>query len=400
MDVGELFTAIKQHPILTYITYFDLVTFIRHASLLKDDILQPQPQCISVAHAPDVLSDSMTTFLATSLDMSSNAVNTLWYIVKDLIWDLPMSAEDEVVFKCHGHKLGLVGRILYSPVKTCINHDCTAWQHGTLLKKEEQCCIIIFTHKCNTNYQSNYSVKDQLQTYNGSIPQYIQCLVTNCGHLYGIAQVRHNLSGDTDLGHWQFGNTIMTEQVWDCFAILALLDDHQLWGKQLLDSRAVPLHNAKILLRTIVIISVQLNITTLSQSVLWSISLLIATSAEEDIPLRDIEEWYKHDMASGAIHFHQALTTMLTGVLDHHADGCSAKDPPSKIKATFQNQHTNNEQLVVHPCGIISSRGTMYHHEAISNVLIMIEKMFSLPHARKPQHMIHDSNCNAMHCMK
>ncbi|KAG1765463.1 hypothetical protein EV702DRAFT_981518 [Suillus placidus] len=26
--------------------------------------------------------------------------------------------------------------------------------------------------------------------------------------------------------------------------------------------------------------------------------------------------------------------------------------------------------------------------------------MFSLPHARKPQHMIYDSNCNAMHCMK
>ncbi|KAG2339706.1 hypothetical protein BDR05DRAFT_891416, partial [Suillus weaverae] len=148
------------------------------ASLLKDNILQPQPQRISVAHAPYVLSDSVTTFLATSLDMSSNAVDTLWYIVKDLIWDLPMSAEasaeDEVVFKCHDHKLGLVGCTLYPPVKTCINHDCTAWQHGTLLKKEEQCCVVIFTHKCNTNYQSNYSIKDQLCTYYGGIPQHIQ----------------------------------------------------------------------------------------------------------------------------------------------------------------------------------------------------------------------------------
>ncbi|KAG2340479.1 hypothetical protein BDR05DRAFT_836046, partial [Suillus weaverae] len=184
---------IKQHPILADITYFDLVTFIRHASLLKDDILQPQPQCISVAHAPDVLSDSVMTFLATSLDMSSNAVDTLWYIVKDLVWDLPTSAEasaeDEVAFKHHGHKLGLVGRTLYPPVKTCINHDCTAWQHGTLLKKEEQCRVVIFTHsegtkpawtvhlkcrECNTNYQSNYSIKDQLRTYYGGIPQHIQ----------------------------------------------------------------------------------------------------------------------------------------------------------------------------------------------------------------------------------
>ncbi|KAG2340478.1 hypothetical protein BDR05DRAFT_1034938 [Suillus weaverae] len=127
-----------------------------------------------------------------------------------------------------------------------------------------------------------------------------------------------------------------------------------------------------------------------------SISLPIATSAEEDIPLQDINEWYEHDMASGTVCFCQALTTTSTGVSDHHADGCSAKDPPSKIKATFRRQRTNNKQLIIHPCGIISGHGTMYHHEAVSNVLIMIEKMFSLLRAHKPQHMIYDSNCNAL----
>ncbi|KAG1803069.1 uncharacterized protein BJ212DRAFT_1285468, partial [Suillus subaureus] len=120
------------------------------ASLLKDDVLQPQPQRIPVSHAPDVLPDSVTKFLATSLNMSSNAVDNLWYIVKDLVWELLMSAEasteDEVVFRLHGHKIGLVGCTLYPPVKTCINHGCTTWQHGTLLKKEEQRWIIIFTH--------------------------------------------------------------------------------------------------------------------------------------------------------------------------------------------------------------------------------------------------------------
>ncbi|KAG2108675.1 uncharacterized protein F5147DRAFT_799464, partial [Suillus discolor] len=260
MDVGHLFNAIKKHPVLACITYVDLASFIRRASLLKDDILQPQPQRISVSHAPDVLPDSVTKFLAMSLDMSSDAVDNLWYIVKDLVWELPMSAEtsaeDEVAFKLHGYELGLVGCTLYPPVKTCINHDCTAWQHGTLLKKEEQRRIVIFTHsegakpawtvhlkcrECNTNYQFNYSVKDQLRTYYSGIPQHIQVSdhqfvelnlamhwmdlmqiavsATNCGHLYGIAQTRRT-HDDTD--HWQFGNVITTEQVWDCFVILAL----------------------------------------------------------------------------------------------------------------------------------------------------------------------------------
>ncbi|KAG1896398.1 uncharacterized protein F5891DRAFT_912767, partial [Suillus fuscotomentosus] len=48
---------------------------------------------------------------------------------------------------------------------------------------------------------------------------------TNCANLYAIAQTRHNL-GDSD-DHWQFGNALTTEQVWDCFMLLALLDDHQ-----------------------------------------------------------------------------------------------------------------------------------------------------------------------------
>ncbi|KAG2361479.1 hypothetical protein BDR07DRAFT_1409337 [Suillus spraguei] len=111
MDVGHLFTAIKKHPILTHIAYVDFASFIQCASLLKDDILQPQPQRVPVSHAPDVLPDSVTKFLAASLNMTSNAVDNLWYIVKDLVWELPMSAEasaeDEVAFRLHGHKIGL-----------------------------------------------------------------------------------------------------------------------------------------------------------------------------------------------------------------------------------------------------------------------------------------------------
>ncbi|KAG1823236.1 hypothetical protein EV424DRAFT_1538567 [Suillus variegatus] len=577
MDVGHLFNAIKKQPSLACITYVDLASFIRHASLLKNDILQPQPQHISVSHAPDVLPDSVTMFLATSLDMSSDTVDNLWYIVKDLVWELPMSAEtsaeDEVAFKIHGHKLGLgtvpthrimiviliqlmVERTLYLPVKTCMNPDCTAWQHGTLLKKEEQHWIVVFTHsegakpawtvhlkcrECNTNYQFNYSIKDQFRTYYSSIPQHIQVSdhqfvelnlaihwmdlmqiavalelalslvsATNCGHLYGIAQTcrTHN-----DANHWQFGSVIMTEQVWDCFVILALLDDHQLRGERLVVphdgnqknclTEAMYACNAHIVLqgqeelphtcfgcmrilempdgtlrRTEVIVTdgvtlgrpcctvarcknalesnrhrfcaaehrhlesvcavdgcsqpvmlvgadgkthkscndlVHLRmeaanvesscsgksrtqrqrLAKLNDSVMMhNVPPPIVTYAEEDVPLQDVEEWYEYDKVSGAVHFRQAPTTTFTGVLD--VNGCSAKDIPSKIKATFRCQHTNNEQLIVRPCGIISGRGTMYHHEAVSNVLIMVKKMFSLPRACKPQHLIYDSNCNAL----
>ncbi|KAG1738148.1 uncharacterized protein EDB91DRAFT_1249466 [Suillus paluster] len=102
---------------------------------------------------------------------------------------------------------------------------------------------------------------------------------------------------------------------------------------------------------------------------------LPATSTDEDVPLQDVKEWCMSMMRRLAL----------------------AKDAPPKLKATFCRQHTNNEQLVVRPCGVICGRGTMYHHKAVLNVLIMIEKMFTLLRARKPQHMIYDSNCNTLH---
>ncbi|KAG2039986.1 hypothetical protein BDR03DRAFT_980326 [Suillus americanus] len=198
---------------------------------------------------------------------------------------------------------------------------------------------------------------------------------TNCSHLYGIAQTRrtHN---DTD--HWQFGNVITTEQVWDCFVILALLDGHQLRGEHL-----VVLHDG--------------NQKNCLMEAMYGHNACIVLQGQEELPhacLRYVEEWYEHNKACGAVHFHQAPTTTSTGVLA--IDGCSAKDILSKIKPTFRRQHTNNEQLIVHPCGIISGCGTMYHHEAVSNVLIMVEKMFSLPCTCKPQHLIYDSNCNTL----
>ncbi|KAG2159322.1 uncharacterized protein EDB93DRAFT_1075178 [Suillus bovinus] len=230
-------------------------------------------------HPPDVLSQSITHFLTASLNILPDTVDILWSITEDIVWTMPSSAKanasDEAAFRTHGHKLGLTKCTLYPPTKVCINPDCTAWQCGLLLKKEEYQRVVLFTHgegahpgwmvhlrcqACNTNYQSNYSVKGQLRTYYAGLPQFIQVsdhqfvelelamqwtdlmqiayvtlftsniivytlysvLATNCAHMYGIAQARGSCTNNNS--DWQFESSLTTEQVWDSFTLLALLD--------------------------------------------------------------------------------------------------------------------------------------------------------------------------------
>ncbi|KAG2751907.1 hypothetical protein P692DRAFT_20871831 [Suillus brevipes Sb2] len=557
-DISQLFASIREHPPLAHLSFNNFATFLRRASILKEDILQPQPYDVSIFCAPNVLPPSVTCFLVASLDMPPDVVDVLWSFTKDIVWELPSSAEastdDEAAFKIYGHELGLTKHVLYPPIKICMNHECIAWQRETLLKKEEPHRIVLFTHgegakpgwtvhlrcrSCNMNYQANYSVKGTLRTYYQGIPQFIQVSdhqfvelqlamqwmdlmqiavsATNCASLYAVAQARRDLHND-GADQWQFGSALTTEQVWDCFTLLALLDDHHQRDESLVVAhdgdqknrftKAMYARNNHIILRgqdelphacfgcmrifespdgalrrTEVIVTdgvtvgrpccaiprcknplnnnrhrycaehhrletvcavdgcdqpVAVNTETgknckacddpvhlrmeaannesthsgktktqrqkiakLNDAIATHVSNLPTIPMDEDIPLQDIEEWYEHDNTSGAIRFRQAPITTSTGVSDHHVpstdvDGCSAKDLQPKLKAIFRRQRTNNKQLVVRPCGIISGRGTMYHHEAVSNVLIMVEKMFSLPHARKPQHMIYDSNCNVL----
>ncbi|KAG2138183.1 hypothetical protein BD769DRAFT_1637946 [Suillus cothurnatus] len=102
----------------------------------------------------------------------------------------------------------------------------------------------------------------------------------------------------------------------------------------------------------------------------------------KSIPLQDTDEWYEHEIATGAVCLVQASVTTSTGVSDlapnepynhdNSVPACSGKDAPVKLKAVFHRQCMNNERLIVRPCGIISGRGTMYHHQAVSNVLFAV----------------------------
>ncbi|KAJ7354118.1 hypothetical protein DFH08DRAFT_691424 [Mycena albidolilacea] len=65
------------------------------------------------------------------------------------------------------------------------------------------------------------------------------------------------------------------------------------------------------------------------------------------------------------------------------------------FKAIFGGSHTHNEQILVRPCRVIVSRATFYNAEAVSNVLLFVQKTFSVPRAFKPEHFIYNTNCNA-----
>ncbi|KAG2152954.1 hypothetical protein DEU56DRAFT_850012, partial [Suillus clintonianus] len=549
MDIRSLFSAMQQHDQLAIMPFLDLTTFLRCASLLKDDILQSQPHTVSVLIAPDVLPPSVNEFLAERFAFSEDTVDVLWDIVKDLVWMLPTAGEaadeEEEIFRLYGHKRGISKSIipkhtLYPPVKTCINPDCNAWRNNSLLKKEEQRRVVVFTHAqgahpawsihlkcrvCHMNYHHNYSVKDGTRTYYDGIPSYLQVAehqfiqlelamswmdlmqipvsAMNCARVYDIGQSRRAPNCNVN---WQFGSSLTTEEVWDSFTLLALLDDHHRTGIHLrvphggdqkdrfthamrerteriithgqeelqhacdgclrvfeapdgtlsrtevvvTDGVTVghpccavprctnPLANTRHQYCTIdpthkrleVICAVEgcnrpvtrdsqsgklrkacddpihlqmevLNVESMRSGKSRTRRQKLAKSGDaitsiDNLPIQDGDEWYEHDGHTGDTRLVQPAVTISTGVDDEEDRACEAKETQGKLKAIFRRQRTNNEQLVVRPCGIINARSTMYHHEAVSNVLLLIEQIYSLPRARKPQHLIYNSNCNAL----
>lgn len=87
----------------------------------------------------------------------------------------------------------------------------------------------------------------------------------------------------------------------------------------------------------------------------------------------DGDEWFECHARTDSVRVVQSHKTSSTGMLDTDLESSKSSGggpEPSKIKAIFRRSRTSNEQLVVRPCGIINGRSTMYHHEAISNVLV------------------------------
>ncbi|KAG1724048.1 uncharacterized protein EDB91DRAFT_1087613 [Suillus paluster] len=443
MDITSLFAAMQQHHQLATMPFLDLTTFLRCTSLLKDDILQSQPHTVSVLIAPDVLPPSVNEFLAERFAFSKDTVDVLWDIIKDLIWMLPTAGEaanqEEEIFRWYGHKRGInltAKHTLYPPVKTCINPDCNTWRNNSLLKKEEQQHIVVFTHaqgahpawsihlKCRVIFH----VKDGTRSYYGGIPSYLQVAE------HQFIQLELAMSW-MDL--MQIPSSLTMEEVWDSFTLLALLDDHHRSGihlqvphggeqkdrfthamrectERIITHRQEELPHAcdgclqvfempdGTLSRTEVVVTddpthKHLETICTVEGCDWPVTRDASIDAGNDLAIQDGDEWYEHDEHTGDTRLVQPAVTISTGVDDEEDRACEAKETQGKLKANFRRQWTNNEQLVVRPCGIINACSTMYHHEAVSNVLLLIKQIYSLPCARKPQHLIYDSNCNALH---
>ncbi|KAL0959501.1 hypothetical protein HGRIS_011211 [Hohenbuehelia grisea] len=67
------------------------------------------------------------------------------------------------------------------------------------------------------------------------------------------------------------------------------------------------------------------------------------------------------------------IVPMHENTIDHQGlinpPSSSASEPKKKIRAQFGRKRTHNEQIIVHPCGIIAARETFYHAEAIPSVV-------------------------------
>jgi hypothetical protein len=100
---------------------------------------------------------------------------------------------------------------------------------------------------------------------------------------------------------------------------------------------------------------------------------LVTNPSDHQCDSYDGDEWFECHAWTDSVHVVQSHKTSSTGMLDTDLESSkSTGNGPelSKIKTIFHRSCTSNEQLVVHPCGIINGRSTMYHHEAISNVLV------------------------------
>ncbi|KAN0075257.1 hypothetical protein V8E55_011280 [Tylopilus felleus] len=531
--IGDLLSALSKHAELANMSYSALDIFIHCANQLKNDILLPQPQSISHLEPPLVLPPSIAGFLANVSGISPALVDCLWVIVQNLVWSLPLQDQEDLweeeVFERYEHLLVIGMSILpfsrhtfYSPTDCCTNSECSTRSTSTLLKKEEQRHVVVFTlsdgahpgwsvhlrcHACHTNYHHNYSVHGNVRTYYPGTPTFLQVAehqfiqrelvlqwidlmqvvvsATNCAHLYSISEVHRASNFKMP---WQFSMSLTTEEVWDAFCLQSLLEDHDMRRRLIIHGQEELPHACDscvrifeepdgIATKTEVVVTNGVTIGRPCCAVLQCKNALesnhhrfcaahraresictvegcdqpvkkdglsvhkacndplhlhmellnlesmqhekskgqrdrisklddmlhaVNNVATHDIPLQDGDTWYEHDQCNGAVHIIQPAKTTSTGISDSPAappqmtPQCPNKTAPKKLKAVFRRQRTNNEQLVVRPCGIINGRATMYNHEVVSNVLIFIEQLYSLPQARKPEHLIYDSNCNAL----
>ncbi|EIW76751.1 hypothetical protein CONPUDRAFT_19217, partial [Coniophora puteana RWD-64-598 SS2] len=114
--------------------------------------------------------------------------------------------------------------------------------------------------------------------------------------------------------------------------------------------------------------------------------------------LDDTVDWFDLDEDGNINHKPTANPTNI-GVPDagpkQLAEAGAHAKKPKRMRILLGRRRSYCEVTIVHPCGVILARSTFYGAEAVSNVLIMVKKVFSLPGAQKPDFWVYDTACEA-----
>ncbi|KAJ7033257.1 hypothetical protein C8F04DRAFT_1210932 [Mycena alexandri] len=201
--------------------------FSRLLSVLKRDIVLPQPIDVPTNDAPDILPPTITTFIAAAVGISCEDVTYFWATMRFDIWALSpqtLNEEEEELFQEHGWELGITSLVMHPPSDFCTNPKCG--RHKPL-KKSEALQIVVYTlasgvvpawevhlycPDCNTTYYPNYSyiaigahqyAERRLIASWTSFMLVAAVSATNCAHTYDMAlsgQEEHDFAA----GGWQF----------------------------------------------------------------------------------------------------------------------------------------------------------------------------------------------------
>ncbi|KAJ7758979.1 hypothetical protein DFH07DRAFT_958123 [Mycena maculata] len=222
--MADMFTLGRDESFAS-ISFTQMIAFTRLLSVIKPDISLCQPINISIDEAPDFLPPSISAFVSEATGIPPEQVPACWSVLKDEIWSASgpeLSTEERELFKVHG------------------------WKHGISWGVAPVWSTHLYFLDCLTNYHHNFLVQDRVRTYYGDTLQYIQIgehqfaerkliglwissmllgwtSATNCSRMYDMA-LSEQQEQDFSAASWQFGCVLTTDNVWDVFVILTLLD--------------------------------------------------------------------------------------------------------------------------------------------------------------------------------
>ncbi|KAJ3499227.1 hypothetical protein NMY22_g19532 [Coprinellus aureogranulatus] len=266
----SLFQSISALPenIQNKFTLVQVLQFASYIAAVRDEIIMVLPTNVDPTATPIELTPVFYTFLAGACAVEYNDVAELWKALGRHIWphcDAILQCPSPGAFKEHGHPLGFTGKSLYPPTNTCTNVQCSRFQQGLTMGKVEQRNAVLFTlgqgaipvhsvHKycegklsCNVNYHHNFSVHQGQRTYYQEIPEILQIgehqfaevrlinlwtttmlvawsSASNCARWYNES-LAHTAAGVPDYPDWQFKLEVSSDQVYNGFTILSLLED-------------------------------------------------------------------------------------------------------------------------------------------------------------------------------